>query len=131
MQRINNRTTLRLLIGFSSVLGLSAFAQAVPAPPQAAPVSREAAMARRQAMQHLTADFSAAVKNGSLSADDSQKAQNALAQLQPHAKGTPRDPQARHEALKTLRQMSANPDLRPEDRELLTKDLTALKRAHK
>lgn len=125
MQRIN-RTTLSLMIGFG-VLGLSAFAQEAPSPqPQAAPVSREAMAARRQAMQRLTADFSAAVKNGGLTADDQQKAQTALAQLQPHGKGAPKDPQARHEAMKTVKLMSANPALRAEDRDLLAKDLAAL-----
>ena len=82
-------------------------------------------MARRQAMQKLTADFSAAVKNGSLSTDEQQKAQNAISQLGPHVKGAPRDPQARHEAMKTVRQMSNSAALRPEDRELLAKDLAA------
>ena len=125
MQRIN-RTTLSLMIGFG-VLGLSAFAQEAPSPqPQAAPVSREAMAARRQAMQRLTADFSAAVKNGGLTADDQQKAQTALAQLQPHGKGAPKDPQARHEAMKTVKLLSANPALRAEDRDLLAKDLAAL-----
>ena len=128
MQRIT-KTTLGL-IGFG-VFGLAAFAQ--EAPPQtpntqpAAPVSREAMGARRQAMQRFTADFGASVKNGSLSAEDRQKAQDALAQLQPQGKGVPRDPQARHEAMKTVRQLSANPALRAEDRELLAKDLAALR----
>ncbi len=130
MQRIN-RTTLSLMIGFG-VLGLSAFAQEAPSPqPQAAPVSREAMAARRQAMQRLTTDFSAAVKNGGLSADDQQKAQTALAQLQPHGKGAPRDPQARHDAMKTVKQISANPALRAEDRDLLAKDLAAIHPARK
>ena len=130
MQRIN-RTTLSLMIGFG-VLGLSAFAQEAPSPqPQAAPVSREAMAARRQAMQRLTADFTAAVKNGGLTADDQQKAQTALAQLQPHGKGAPRDPQARHDAMKTVKLLSANPALRAEDRDLLAKDLAALHPARK
>ena len=129
MQRVN-RTTVLSLMGFC-VLGLSALAQ--EAPPQApsaqpaAPASREAMAARRQAMQQLTADFSAAVKNSSLSAEDRQKAQSALTQLQPHGKGAPRDPQARQEAMRTVRQMSANPALRPEDRDLLAKDLAAIR----
>ena len=130
MQRIN-RTTLSLMILFG-VLGLLAFAQEAPSPqPQAAPVSREAMAARRQAMQRLTADFTAAVKNGGLTADDQQKAQTALAQLQPHGKGAPRDPQARHDAMKTVKLLSANPALRAEDRDLLAKDLAALHPARK
>ena len=132
MQRIN-RTTLSL-IGIG-VFGLSAFAQEAPpqAPTaqQAAPVSREAMVARRQAMQRLTTDFSAAVKNGRLSAEDQQKAQSALAQLQPHGKGAPRDPQARREAMRTVREMSMSSALRPEDRDLLTKDLAAMKPVRK
>ena len=129
MQRIH-QATMRF-IGLSvlglSGLGLSVFAQEVPKPQQAAPVVREAMQARRAAMQRLTADFSAAVKNGSLPADDQQKAQEALAKLQPHAKGAPRDAQARHEAMKTVRTLSASPALRAEDRELLAKDLAAVK----
>ena len=130
MQRIHKMTLSLVGLG---VLGLSvAFAQDMPAPQQqAAPVSREAAMARRAATQKLKADFGAAIKNGALSADDAQKAQNALAQLQPHAKGAPRDPQARHEAMKTVRQMASNPALRPEDRDVLAKDLAAMKPARK
>ncbi len=122
MQRIF-RTTL---IG-CSLMGLAAFAQEMPAPPQqAAATSKEAAMARRQAMQKLATDFNSAVKNGSLSADDQQKAQSALAQLGPHVKGAPKDPQARHTAIKTVRQMSNSPALRPEDRDLLANDLAAV-----
>jgi hypothetical protein len=130
MLRINRTSTLSL-IGFAA-LGLSAFAQETPqtAPPQqAAPQSREAMAARRQAMQRLTADFSAAVKNGSLSADDQQKAQNAIAELQPHVKGVPRDPKGHHQAMQFVKQMSSNPALRPEDRDLLAKDLAALPQA--
>ena len=77
-------------------------------------------------MQRLTTDFSAAVKNGSLSADEQQKAKSALAQLGPHVKGAPRDPQARRQAMKIVREMSANPALRAEDRDLLAKDLAAV-----
>ena len=118
------------LIGFG-VLGLAAFGQDMPKPQEATPVSREAKAARHAASQQLTADFGAAIKNGTLSADDAGKAQNALSQLQPHSKGAPRDPQARREAMKTVRQMAANPGLKPEDRELLAKDLAALKPARK
>ena len=119
MQRIF-RTTL---IGLS-LMGLAAFAQEMPQQP-VVPVGREAIMARRQAMQKLTGDFSAAVKNGSFPAEDQQKAQRAIAQLGRHVKGAPKDPQARHEAMKTVRQMSNSAALRPEDRELLAKDLAA------
>jgi hypothetical protein len=125
MKRLN-KTTLTL-IGFAA-LGLSAFAQE-PMPqqqPQTAPASREAMAARRQAMQRLTADFSTAVKNANLPAEDQQRAQAALAQLGPHVKGAPRDPQARRQAMKTVRQMSTNPAFRPEDRDLLAKDLAAI-----
>jgi len=128
MQRINKTTTISL-IGLAA-LGLSAFAQEAAGQQeqqQPAPVSREMRMARRQAMQKLTTDFAAAVKNGSLSADDQKKAQDAIAQLQPHMKGAaPADPQARHAAMKTVREMSANPALRAEDRDLLAKDLAAV-----
>jgi len=120
------------LIGLGA-LGLSAFAQETPPqapnPPQPPAVSREGRMAHRQAMQKLTSDFSAAVKNGSLTAEDQQKAQNALTQLQPHGKGAPRDPKARREAMHTVMQLSSNQALRPEDRDLLAKDLAALKAA--
>ena len=129
MQRVN-RTTVVSLMGFC-ILGLSALAQeAAPQAPSVqpqGPASREAKTERRQAMQQLTADFGAAVKNSSLSAEDRQKAQNALTQLQPHGKGAPRDPQARQEAMRTVRQMSANPALRAEDRDLLAKDLAAMR----
>ena len=64
MQRIFKTT----LIGLS-LMGLASFAQEMPQQP-VAPVSHEAMLARRQAMQKLTSDFSAAVKNGSLSAED-------------------------------------------------------------
>ena len=127
MQQIS-KTTLRL-IGFG-LLGLGAFGQESPqqAPTAQQPpaVSLEARQARRQAIERLSADFSAAIKNGSLSAEEQQKAQSAVAQLGPHGKGTQRDPQARREALKMIRQMSANQALRAEDRELLAKDLAAL-----
>jgi hypothetical protein len=123
-----NKTTTLSLIGFAA-LGLAAFGQETPqtAPQQQpAPQSKEAMAARRQAMQKLTTDFAAAVKSSSLSADDQQKAQNAIAELQPHVKGVPRDPKGRHQAMQLVRQMSTNPALRQEDRDLLTKDLAAL-----
>jgi len=125
MQRLK-KTTLTL-IGFG-LLGLTAFAQdpAPPPAPQATPGTKEAMVARRQAMQRLTTDFSAAVRNSTLSAEDQQKAQAAVAQLGPHIKGAPRDPEARRHAMKVVRQMSANPALRPEDRDLLAKDLAAV-----
>lgn len=123
MKRIN-KTTLTL-VGFAA-LGMTAFAQDPAPTQQPAPQSREAKQARHQAMQRLTADFGTAVKNANLSADDQQKAQAALAQLGPHAKGEARDPKARHEAMKVVRQMSVNPALRQEDRDLLAKDLTAV-----
>ncbi|HEY3741193.1 MAG TPA: hypothetical protein VGL53_15180 [Bryobacteraceae bacterium] len=138
MLRINRTTTLSL-IGLAA-LGLTAFAQEAPQqtdpqqapPPQQAPspARREAMAARRQAVQKLTADFGAAVKNAGLSADDQQKAQTAIAELQPHAKGTPRDPHARRQAMRVVREMSANPALRPEDRDLLAKDLAAVAPNH-
>ena len=129
MQRINKKTTL-ITIGLTA-LGLAAFAQEMPNPQQAAPATattstRETANVRRQALQRLSTDFGAAIKNGSLSADDTQKAQSALAQLQPYGKGSPRDPKGRHDAMKTVRHMSVDPALRPEDRELLAKDLAAI-----
>ena len=129
MQRI------QLLIGLS-VVGLTAFAQEMPnpqvAPQPATATTRETKMARRQATQRLVTDFGAAVKNASLSPDDAQKAQAALTQLQaPHGKGSARDPQGRHEAMKTVREMSASAALRPADRELLAKDLAALKPVRK
>lgn len=134
MLRINRTTTISL-IGLAA-LGLTAFAQEAPqqADPQQAPATqqapspakREAMAARRQAVQKLTADFNAAVKNGGLSADDQQKAQTAIAALQPHVKGTPRDPQAHRQAMRVVREMSSNPALRQEDRDLLAKDLAAV-----
>lgn len=125
MQQITRTTTLTL-IGFAA-LGLSALAQEAAGPQAEPAAASQAKTARRQATQRLTADFSAAMKNGSLSPDDQQKAQTALTQLQPHAKHAPRDPQARHQAMQTLKQMSANPALKPEDRDLLAKDFAALK----
>ena len=128
MQRINRKTLG--LMGFAA-LSLAAFGQDPAQPPstapQQAPVSRQAMAARREAMQRLTTDFNNAIKNGSLTAEDQQKAQAALAQLGPHVKGAPRDPQARHEAMKVVRQMSASTALRPQDRDTLAKDLAALR----
>ena len=132
MQRINRNTLI--LIGFS-VVGLAGFAQEAPAPQtqqQATPAhaSRGGNMARREANQKLVADFGTAVKNGSLAGDDLQKAQSALAALQQrHGKGAPRDPRARHQAMKTVRTISGNPGLRAEDRDVLARDLAALKPA--
>jgi hypothetical protein len=126
MQRFSRTITLSFM-GLT-LLGLTAFAQETPqaAPQQQQPLSKEAMAARRQAMAKLTSDFSVAVKNGSLSANDQQKAQDAIAKLQPHMKGAARDPQARHQAMQFVRQMSTNPSLRPEDRDLLAKDLAAV-----
>ena len=118
------------LIGLG-VLGLAAFGQDMPNPQQATPASRGAKGAHRAAKQRLRADFGAAIKNGTLSADDTDKAQNALAQLQPTGKRATKDPQARREAMKTVRQMAANPGLKPEDRELLAKDFAALRPSRK
>jgi hypothetical protein len=130
MTRINNLTRVLLPLSLMAV-GLTA--QDMPAPQpqqQSAPASpRDAMMARRQVMQRLSADFRTAVQNGGLSADDKQKAEAALAQIQPRTKGNkgaPADPQARHAAMQTVQQMSANPALRSEDRQVLAKDLADL-----
>jgi hypothetical protein len=131
MQR-NSLKTIGL-IGFAA-MGLAAFGQDPAQPPatpqQQTPAGRQAMAARREATQRLATDFSNAVKNGSLSAEDQQKAQAALAQLGPHTKGALRDPQARREAMGVVRQLSASTALRPEDRDLLAKDLAALKAMH-
>ena len=88
-------------------------------------------MARRQVMQRLTVDFRAALQNGVLAAEDRQKAEAALSQIQPRtrAKGTGRaqaDPPARRDAMQLIQQMSASPALRNEDRQVLAKDLADL-----
>ena len=120
MTRIN-KTTLTL-IGFAALSLSAAFAQA----PQ---TTQQPKAARHQAMQRLMTDFTAAIKT--LPPDDQQKAQTAIAQLnKTHVKGAPRDPQARHQAMQVVKQMSGSPALRPEDRETLSKDLAALRANH-
>ena len=126
MQRISGKTLG--LIGFAA-MGLAAFGQDPMPQPQTAPTGHQTSPARREAMQHLTADFNNAVKNGSLSPDDHQKVQAALAQLGPHVKGAPRDPQGRQEAMKVLRQVSTSSALKVEDRDVLARDFAALKAA--
>ena len=106
-----------------------AIAQTTTAPVASATSQREAKMARRQLMQKLTSDFQTAMQKGSLSAEDRQKAETALAQIQPHSKGTKgtADPQTRHAAMKTIQQMASNPALSTADREVLAKDLADMK----
>jgi hypothetical protein len=129
MTRIN-RLILPLSFLTAATFSGAIMAQDTPAPqPPATPPTREAMMARRQVMQRLTADFRSAIQNGSLAADDRQKAEAALAQIQPQTKATrgSGDPKARHAAMALVQQMSASAALRGEDRQLLVKDLADLK----
>ena len=127
-------TLTKIVLPLTLMAAAIAVAQEAPSL-QPAPTTasrREAMMARRQVMQRLTTDFRAALQNASFTTDDRQKAEAALAQVQPktRTKGAAQasvDPKARHEAMKLIQQMSASPAVRNEDRQVLAKDLADLK----
>lgn len=135
-----NRTTInsnitRLIFGALALSAALSFgqdqapAQQAAQPPAASP--KEQARARRQAMQKLTTDFAAAVKSANLADADRQKAEAAIANLQPAAKGAQRDPKARQEALKYVRVMSRSQSFSEQDRTLLAQDLATVQSLRK